>query len=145
MNIIEFWKKEVSTRNHYSQYDREEFLKKLEENVPDWREQVKDKNIWPDLHMQGSNINETVYLDVILEEAGLEYAYFLIENKKFSSHIDAHCALHYCRKRISTDWNNFPEIVKDEILQYCSRDFSMECYNNLSLWNSLTVKRGPHE
>lgn len=136
MNVIEIWKAEVAKRNHYSQYDKEEFVKILNTQCPDWREQIRDKRIWKDLHTYGSNVNETLYLDVFLEELGLEYAYFMTNCQK--GILDAVSALNYCCEFIGTDWKDFPLDVKERILEHHLPAFLNESKQNAGLWNSLT-------
>lgn len=138
MNIIEFWKNYVAGKTHYSQYDKKDFLEALSANVPDWKEQVKNKEIWPDLHSQGDNIAETPFTDVIIEQAGLEFAYYLTENQWGLKHLDASRALDFCVKHISSNWNEFPDAIKSNILKFHLQEFLMECNTDLTLWKNLS-------
>ena len=139
-NIVDFLKNEVAIRNN-TQFNRDEFVQLLNENVPDWREQVKDKSLWPDLHTQSSYVNEKCFLDVIIEEAGLEYASYLIETQWGKRHLDASAALDYCARNIMTDLQNMPETVIDKILLFKQREFLNECLANTNLWNSLSCEK----
>ena len=116
MNIIDFWKDYVSERTHYSQYDRNDFLQALADNVPNWKEQVKNRDIWPDLHCYGRNINETIYTDVII-------------------------GLSYCTKHISSNWSSFPRAVQDKILSFHLKQFLDECLRNADLWKNLSTEQ----
>lgn len=138
MNIIEFWKNYVAGKTHYSQYDKKDFLEALSANVPDWKEQVKNKEIWPDLHSQGDNIAEPPFTDVIIEQAGLEFAYYLTENQWGLKHLDACSALDFCVKHISSNWNEFPDAIKSKILKFHLQEFLMECNTDLTLWKNLS-------
>ena len=74
MNIVDYWKNLVSKCQSYKDFcSNEEFIEKLNENVPDWRLQVKDKNLWPELHSYSQNVAET-YVSLIINEAGLDFA-----------------------------------------------------------------------
>ena len=140
MNIIEFWKNYVADKTHYSQYDKKDFLEALSANVPDWKEQVKNKEIWPDLHSQGDNIAEPPFTDVIIEQAGLEFAYYLTltENQWALKHFDASSALDFCVKHLSSNWNEFPDAIKSKILKFHLKEFLMECNTDLTLWENLS-------
>lgn len=140
MNIIDFWKQEVDKRTHYSQYDGNEFLENLDKNVPDWKEQVRDKTLWPNLHCQGMNINETCYLKVIIEAAGLEFAEYLVENQWNGKHLDSSVALDFCTEYINTCWFNFSDFTKEKIIEFKLRQFLSECSTNVVIWNSLEDK-----
>ena len=136
MNIINFWKDYIIGKTN-SQYDRNEFLQALNTNVPDWKEQVKNKDLWPELHSQGNFINECDYTNVIIEEAGLEFACYLVENQWGKRHLDASSALSFCVNHISTDWEDFPIKVKEKILLHELSSFLKECQQNPSLWAGL--------
>ena len=139
MNIIDFWKDYVSERTHYSQYDRNDFLQALANNVPNWKEQVKNRDIWPDLHCYGRNINETIYTDVIIEEAGIEYACYLAENA--TTFMDEASGLSYCTRHISSNWSSFPRKVQDKILSLRLKQFLDECLRNADLWKNLSTEQ----
>lgn len=134
MDIIEFWKQYITGRTNF-QYDRDDFLQALTTNVPDWKEQVRNREIWPDLHSQGNYVNETICTDVIIEGAGLEFACYLVETG--GRCLDSVVALSFCVKHISTDWGSFPMIIKEKILSYRLKDFLDECREIPSLWADL--------
>lgn len=141
MDIIEFWKNYISNNEANHSYNRQDFLEALSTNVPDWKEQVKNKEIWPDLHSQGQYINETLFTDVIIEQAGLEFAYYLTENQWALKHFDASSALDFCVKHISSNWNEFPDSIKNKILEFHLKEFLSECGINLTLWKNLSEKQ----
>lgn len=138
MNIVDYWKELVSGFQSAEDFGNEEdFVKKLDENVPDWKQQVKDKNLWPDLHSYSANIAETYYTDVIIRETGLEFAFYLIQTQWGKKHLDASLALDFCCEHINS-WNTFPDYVKEKILAYHLREFLNRCLQNVDIWQSLT-------
>ena len=97
MNVVDYWKNLVVKCQSYKDFcSSEDFIEKLNENVPDWRLQVKDKNLWPELHSHSQNVAESYYLSVIINEAGLDFAYFLIQRQWGKKHLDASQGLSYC-------------------------------------------------
>ena len=139
MNIIDFWKEYVAERSHYSQYDKKDFLQALSTNVPNWKEQIKNRDIWPDLHCYGRNINESLFVDVIVEEAGIDFACYLAENA--TTFMDEVSAMSYCTKRISSNWSSFPHAVQEKILTYKLKEFLDECLRNADLWANLSAEQ----
>ena len=138
MNIVDYWKNLVAKCQSYKDFcSSEEFVEKLNENVPDWRLQVKDKNLWPELHSYSRNVAETNYVSVIINEAGLEFAYFLIQSQWGKKHLDASQALTYCCEHIN-EWNSFPDFVKEKVLDCKLRTYLNECLQNANIWQSLT-------
>lgn len=138
MNIIDFWKQEVAKRTNYRQFDKEEFVKNLTTNVPDWKEQIKNKSIWPDLHTQGNNIAETIYTEVIIEAVGLEFACFLVKTQWDERHLDARCALDYCCAHIGEHWDQLSLFVQNKVLKCELRIFLSVCETQIDIWKSLT-------
>jgi hypothetical protein len=141
MKVSELWREEVEKRDHYSQYNKEEFVQILNTRCPDWKEQIRDEAVWPELHLYGANLNETLYLDVFLEELGLKFAYYLVaqQDKHFLASV---CAADYCSKHIATHWAEFPDVVKNEMLKdRYLRAFLKACLDDASLWNSLSAEQ----
>lgn len=138
MNIVDYWKNLVANCQSYKDFgSSEEFIEKLNENVPDWTLQVKDKNLWPELHSHSQNVGETYYVSVIINEAGLDFAYYLIQSQWGKKHLDASQALTYCCEHIN-EWNSFPDFVKEKVLDHELRAFLNECLQNANIWQSLT-------
>ncbi len=138
MNIVDYWKNLVAKcQSHKDFCSSEEFIEKLNENVPDWRLQVKDKNLWPELHSYSQSLAETYYVSVIINEAGLDFAYFLIQSQWEKKHLDASQALTYCCEHIN-EWNSFPDFVKEKVLDRDLRTYLNECLQNANIWQSLT-------
>lgn len=137
MKVSEFWKQHVNGRG-VDGFDREEFVSSLTVSVPDWREEIRNEDIWPELHSQGSNINEVAYTKIFIDELGLEYAFFLIRDQWGKRHHDASCALEYCVRYIITDWDKYPDFVREKILSCKLKDFLLVCVNNPWLWNQLS-------
>lgn len=136
MNIINYWKELVANCHSYEDFvSSEEFIKKLNENVPDWKQQVKDKNLWPDLHSYTWNIGESSYTSAIIAEAGLEFAFYLIQ--KGGGNLDDVLALDFCCKHLNL-WNSFPCNIKEKVLDFRLRNFLRECQQNIIIWQSLT-------
>ena len=132
MNVVDYWKNLVTKCQ-----SSEDFIEKLNENVPDWRLQVKDKNLWPELHSHSKNDAESSYLSVIINEAGLDFAYFLIQSQWGKIHLDASQALSYCCEHIN-EWNSFPDFVKEKVLDCRLRIYLNECLQDANIWQSLT-------
>lgn len=138
MNIVDYWKNLVANCQSDKDFgSSEEFIEKLNENVPDWRLQVKDRNLWPGLHSYSQNVGETYYVSVIINEAGLDFAYYLIQSQWGKLHLDASQALTYCCEHIN-EWNSFPDFVKEKVLDCELRAFLNECLQNANIWQSLT-------
>jgi hypothetical protein len=140
MNVVDYWKKLVANCQSYKDFSSEDFIEKLNENVPDWRLQVKDKNLWPELHSHSQNVAESYYLSVIINEAGLDFAYFLIQSQWGKKHLDASQALSYCCEHIN-EWNSFPDFVKEKVLDCELRIYLNECLQDVNIWQSLTEKQ----
>ena len=139
MKVSELWREEVEKRDHYSQYDKEEFVQILNTRCPDWKEQIRDEAVWPELHLYGANLNETLYLDVFLDELGLKFAYYLVEHGD-QMFVESISGADYCCKHIATHWAEFPLIVKNEMLTYRYIPVFLDaCRNDASLWNSLSA------
>ena len=136
MKIVDFWRDFVATHSTANNYDADIFVAQLNENVPDWREQVRDRDIWPELHTQGNNYSESSYIDVIIREAGLEFALYLAENQ--SKWPDSGCAFRYCLEHIHNNWIVFPDSVKEKILNSYLREFLNACLEHRETWNSLS-------
>lgn len=132
MNVVDYWKNLVTKCQ-----SSEDFIEKLNENVPDWRLQVKDKNLWPELHSHSKNFAESSYLSVIINEAGLDFAYFLIQSQWEKKYLDAYQALSYCCEHIN-EWNSFPNFVKEKVLDCELRIYLNECLQDANIWQSLT-------
>ena len=81
MKIIDFWRSEGERWVSETGFNKEGFLKALSEKVPDWKEQIHDKAIWSDLHMQSNDLHEVEITKIMIEELGTEYACYLIETK----------------------------------------------------------------
>lgn len=137
MNIIEFWKEKESKCTNFD-FDATDFRNALDENVPDWKEQIRDKSIWPELHSNCSFINACIYTEVIIEELGYEFACYLMENPENTHGLDTYCALTYCAKHIQTDWTNYPEKVQNNLLDNNLKDFFRACNTNSNLWQLLS-------
>ena len=137
MNVVDYWQNLVAKCQSSKDFcSSEDFIEKLNENVPDWRLQVKDKNLWPELHSQ--NVAEPPsYLSVIINEAGLDFAYFLIQSQWGKKHLDASQALSYCCEHIN-EWNSFPDFVKEKVLDCELRIYLNECLQDANIWQSLT-------
>ena len=139
MNVPELWREEVEKRDHYSQYDKDEFIQILNTRCPDWKQQIRDEAVWPDLHCYGTIINELLYLDVILEELGLKFAYYLVEHGD-QMFVESISGADYCGKHIAAHWAEFPLMVKNEMLTYRYLPVFLDaCRNDASLWNSLSA------
>ena len=137
MNIVDFWKELVADWQSYKDFiSNEEFIEKLNENVPEWKQEVKDENLWPELHSYSGNVAES-YVRVIIDEAGLDFAYYLIKNQWGKLHLDASRALDYCCEHIN-EWNSFPNDIKEKVLEHELIVFLNECQQNESVWQSLT-------
>ena len=141
MNIIDFWKEFVSRKKHQSQLDKNEFLWMLNADVPDWRLQILNKEIWPDLHCYTTNAMELDYFDIIMREAGVEFAAFLVETKWGVLILDAVYALKFCAERVLTHWDDFSDFVKDKILLHELYVFLTKCNCRPEIWMSLTVEQ----
>ena len=143
MNIVDYWKELVSKCQSAKDFGvGQDFVKKLDENVPDWRQQVKDRNLWPDLHSYTANFGDLSYFKVILREAGLDFAYYLIQNQWGKRHIEASLAISYCLEQCNL-WNSFPDYVQEKVLEVDSllRTFLNECQQNVDVWSLLTEKQ----
>ena len=140
MKVSELWREEVEKRNHYSQYDKDEFIQILNTRCPDWKEQIKDEAIWPELHSYGANVRETMYLAVFLEELGLKFACYLMEHPD-KGILDSACAADYCSKHIATHWAEFPDKVKSQMLNGYLPTFLSACRGDISLWKSLSASQ----
>ena len=137
MNIVDFWKESVAEKTHYSQFDENEFLQGLSVNVPDWREQVKNKEIWPDLQCYSNNICELSYLKLIINEAGVDFACFIVEHHWDGAFHNAANALTYCAENVVLHWSDFTDFVKEKILKHELYLFLRKCLESQDLWNSL--------
>ncbi len=141
MNIVDYWKNLVANCQSYKDFcSSEAFIEKLNENVPDWRLQVKDRNLWPELHSYSLNIAESYYVSVIINEAGLDFAYYLTQSQWGKKHLDACQALTYCCRHINK-WNSFPDFVKEKVLDCELRTYLNECLQNENIWQSLTEEQ----
>ena len=140
MNIVEYWKELVAECHSNTDFDSEDFIAKLNDNIPDWKQQVKDKSLWPGLHSYSKFPDEAGYTKVIINEAGLEFAYYLIQNQWGKRHVDASLALDYCCDQINL-WNSFPDDVKQKVLDLRQRVFLNECLHDENAWLSLTEKQ----
>ncbi|MEE0991181.1 MAG: hypothetical protein UIC45_07670 [Paludibacteraceae bacterium] len=140
MNVVQFWKELALSHKSYEDfYTTEKFIELLDENVLDWKQQVKDKDLWPELHSYSKNVAESYYLSAIINELGIEYACYLVENES-TPHLNAAQALDYISEHLDK-WTTFSEIVKQEILDFKLRNFLTECSNNYDYWNSLTKEQ----
>lgn len=138
MNVVDYWKNLVAKCQSSKDFcSSEDFIEKLNENVPDWRLQVKDKNLWPELHSHSQNVAESSYLSVIINEAGLDFAYFLIQSQWEKKYLDAYQALSYCCEHIN-EWNSFHDFVKEKVLDCELRIYLNECLQDANIWQSLT-------
>ena len=141
MNIVDYWKNIVTNCQSSKDFgNSEEIIEKLNENVPDWRLQVKDRNLWPELHSYSLNIAESYYVSVIINEAGLDFAYYLTQSQWGKKHLDACQALTYCCRHIN-EWNSFPVFVKEKVLDCELRTYLNECLQNENIWQSLTEEQ----
>lgn len=139
MNIVDFWKQAVTHREDYIELKKDKFADYLTQHVPNWREQVKDKKLWPELHCQTrGGIGEMPFFFAILEVAGIEYAYYLIENSK--KYYEWNSALRYCLRYMSTEWNNFPEAVKKKIIHFHLGSFLRACRKDIQIWKNLSAE-----
>ena len=139
MNIVDFWKESVAEKTHYSQFDENEFLQALNVNVPDWREQVKNKEIWPDLHLYSKNVGEGGYLKLIINEAGVDFACFIVEHHWDGAFFNAAIALTYCAENAVLHWFNYTDFVKEKILKNDLYLFLRNCLESQDLWKSLST------
>lgn len=137
MTIIEFWKQYIDGKTN-SEFNKKDILNALDKYVPDWKEEIRDREKWDSFHTYGSYMNEMVFTDIIIEELGLEFCYFLIDSQFGKRHNEASSALAYCSKCIVSDWDNFPESVQQKILTYDLKNFLSVCFDNPHLWNGLT-------
>ena len=142
MNIVDYWKNLVKDYKSYEDFGSSEtFIEQLNENVPDWRLQVKDKNLWPELHTYSANIAETSYVNVIIREAGLEFAFYLIQNQ-WKRGLNGVLGLDFCCEHIN-EWDSFPNFVKEKVLNSTRwlRPYLNECRQNVNIWKSLTEEQ----
>ena len=113
----------------------------LNADVPDWRLQILNKEIWPDLHCYSTNAMELDYFDIIMIKAGVEFAAFLVETKWDVLILDAVYALKFCAERVLAHWNDFSDFVKDKILLHELYVFLTKCHCRPEIWMSLTAEQ----
>ena len=136
MNVVDYWKQYIETHNNLS-LNKDEFREGLISCVPDWKNQIRDKSLWPNLIGHSRYINESILFRVILDELGVEFANFVIESEWGKRHMEACASLDYCASRIRSNWNDFSNITKSRILEFNLKQF-LDCAGvNDSLWSSL--------
>ena len=140
MNVVQFWKElALSHKSDEDFYTTEEFISALDKNVPEWRQQVRNKDLWPELHTYTNYINECFYISAIINEVGIEYACYLVE-KKSEPFLDEAEGLFYVSNHLD-QWFSLSKVVQSDILELYLREFLMECSNNHDYWNSLTQEQ----
>jgi len=116
MKIIDFWRSEGERWVNETGFNKEGFLKALSEKVPDWKEQIHDKAIWSDLHMQSNDLHEVEITKIMIEELGTEYACYLIETKTEPKYNKGRmAAIDYCVEHSDQEWDNYSDDVKWEV------------------------------
>ena len=116
MKIIDFWRSEGERWVSDTGFNKEGLLKALSEKVPDWKEQIHDKAIWSDLHMQSNDLHEVEITKIMIEELGTEYACYLIETKTEPKyHQGRMAAIDYCAEHSDLEWDNYSDEVKWEV------------------------------
>lgn len=116
MNIIDFWKSEVYRWADDSGFDKEAFLKALSEEVPDWKEQIRDKSIWPDLKPQSNALHEVEMMKIMIEELGTKFACYFIETRIEPIYGRARmAAIDYCLEHAENEWDSYSDEVKREV------------------------------
>ena len=136
MDVVDYWKQYIETHNAFS-LNRDEFREGLISCVPDWKNQIRDRSLWPNLTGHSRYINESTLFRVILEELGIEFANFVIETEWGIRHMEACASLDYCASRIHSNWNDFSNITKRRILEFHLKNFLDCAVENHSLWSSL--------
>jgi len=136
MKVSDFWK-EYQQGRKWSDFDANEFISLLSENVPDWREQIKDKSIWPELHTYANSGNDGVCLLEIIKELGVEFACFILETPP--SYFDEKIAINYCVDNIDANWKKYQKNVRERVVKCRTWEYFDACNRNPNIWFGLDL------